>query len=120
SLPTSWIGVDLTKAVMTTNIILGMKKHRVFTPSLRLVRTTVVATITQSPNSRISWRFSIQHSSSLLSTSLSFLIPTSGRAGSATWNLNPMSGDWNTAANWTPATVPNSPADTASYTGGDG
>ena len=24
------------------------------------------------------------------------------RAGSATWNLNPASGDWNTAANWTP------------------
>ena len=28
-------------------------------------------------------------------------------AESATWNLNPTSGDWNTAANWTPATVPN-------------
>ena len=27
-------------------------------------------------------------------------------AGSATWNLNPTSGDWNTAANWTPPTVP--------------
>ena len=28
-------------------------------------------------------------------------------AGSAAWNLNPTSGDWNTAANWTPMTVPN-------------
>src|SRR6266705_458170 len=28
-------------------------------------------------------------------------------AGSATWQLNPISGDWNTAANWTPMTVPN-------------
>jgi hypothetical protein len=28
-------------------------------------------------------------------------------AGSAVWNLNPISGDWNTAANWTPMTVPN-------------
>ncbi len=36
-------------------------------------------------------------------------------AGSATWNLNPTSGDWNTAANWTPATVPNGPADTATF-----
>ena len=35
------------------------------------------------------------------------------RAGSATWNLNPTSGDWNTAANWTPATVPNGPEDVA-------
>jgi len=36
-------------------------------------------------------------------------------AGSATWNLNPTSADWNTAANWTPATVPNGPADTATF-----
>ncbi len=37
------------------------------------------------------------------------------QAGSATWNLNPGSGNWNTAANWTPATVPNGPADTATF-----
>jgi autotransporter-associated beta strand protein len=36
-------------------------------------------------------------------------------AGSATWNLNPASGDWNTAANWTPATVPNGPSDIATF-----
>src|SRR3954470_19181205 len=36
-------------------------------------------------------------------------------AGSATWNLNPTSGDWNTAANWTPATVPNGASDTATF-----
>src|SRR6266550_1335645 len=36
-------------------------------------------------------------------------------AGSATWNLNPTSGDWNTATNWTPATIPNGPADTATF-----
>ena len=34
-------------------------------------------------------------------------------AGSATWNLNPPSGEWNTAANWTPATVPDGPSDVA-------
>ena len=39
----------------------------------------------------------------------------SSHAGSATWKLNPISGDWNTAANWTPATVPNGPADTATF-----
>src|SRR5712691_3139096 len=37
------------------------------------------------------------------------------QAGSATWNLSPTSGDWNTAANWTPATVPNGPSDTATF-----
>ena len=26
-------------------------------------------------------------------------------AGSATWNLNATSGEWNTAANWTPTNV---------------
>ena len=36
-------------------------------------------------------------------------------AGSATWNLNPISGDWNTAANWTPNTVPNGPDDVATF-----
>jgi autotransporter-associated beta strand protein len=37
------------------------------------------------------------------------------RAGSATWNLNSTSGDWNTATNWTPATVPNGPTDAATF-----
>src|SRR6266513_1979400 len=39
----------------------------------------------------------------------------SSDAGSATWLLNPTNGDWNTAANWTPATVPNGPTDTATF-----
>src|SRR5438093_1240601 len=37
------------------------------------------------------------------------------RAGSATWNLNPTSSDWDTAANWTPATVPDGRQDTATF-----
>src|SRR2546423_12504313 len=37
------------------------------------------------------------------------------RAGSATWNLNPTSNDWDTAANWTPATVPDDPSDIATF-----
>jgi len=43
------------------------------------------------------------------------LMVQDGVAGSATWNLNPASGDWNTAANWTPATIPNGSSDTASF-----
>ena len=49
-------------------------------------------------------------------TALALLLSLqSARAGSATWNLNPTNGDWNTAANWIPATVPNGPSDTASF-----
>jgi autotransporter-associated beta strand protein len=47
--------------------------------------------------------------------SLMLLIPAFAYGGSAEWNLNPTSGDWNTAANWTPMTVPNGPADTATF-----
>jgi len=36
-------------------------------------------------------------------------------AGSATWKLNPTTGDWNTAANWNPPTVPNQPTDIATF-----
>lgn len=36
-------------------------------------------------------------------------------AGSATWKLDPTNGDWNTAANWTPETVPNDRADVATF-----
>ncbi len=36
-------------------------------------------------------------------------------AGSATWNQNPTNGDWNTATNWTPQTVPNSTTDVATF-----
>src|ERR1041385_5867962 len=46
---------------------------------------------------------------------LSLFIAGAALAGSATWNLNPTSGDWNTAANWMPNTVPNSSTDTATF-----
>jgi hypothetical protein len=39
----------------------------------------------------------------------------SGLAGSAMWNQVPGNGDWNSAANWTPGSVPNGPADTATF-----
>jgi len=43
------------------------------------------------------------------------LISAHSFAGSATWSVNPVSNDWNTAANWTPATVPNGPGDVATF-----
>ena len=36
-------------------------------------------------------------------------------AGSATWSNNPLSGDWNTAANWIPNTIPNGTSDIATF-----
>jgi autotransporter-associated beta strand protein len=43
------------------------------------------------------------------------VLPTCAYAGSANWKPHPTSGDWNTAANWRPATVPNGPYDTAIF-----
>jgi len=51
----------------------------------------------------------------ILAVVAGILTPTIAQAGSATWDLNPTSGDWNTAVNWTPATVPNGTADTATF-----
>jgi autotransporter-associated beta strand protein len=47
--------------------------------------------------------------------SLMLLIPTVASAISAQWDLDPISGDWNTADNWTTNGVPNGPADTATF-----
>jgi autotransporter-associated beta strand protein len=48
---------------------------------------------------------------------LTLLLATasSSFAGSATWKAAPATGDWFTATNWTPTTVPNGPADTATF-----
>ena len=51
----------------------------------------------------------------ILAVAISVLAPIVAHAGSATWDLNPGSGTWNTAANWTPMTIPNGPADTATF-----
>jgi hypothetical protein len=58
--------------------------------------------------------FTIIFSAALLLAILVFGIQAS-QAGSAKWRANPASGDWNTATNWTPATVPNGAADTAMF-----
>jgi hypothetical protein len=46
---------------------------------------------------------------------LSLLLPLTSYGGSATWKLNPGSSNWNTASNWTPATIPNGSSDTATF-----
>ncbi len=46
---------------------------------------------------------------------LAFVGPGILHAGSATWSASPPSNDWNTVANWNPNTVPNGPADTATF-----
>jgi hypothetical protein len=46
---------------------------------------------------------------------LLLLVPSVTYAISAEWDLDPISGDWNTAANWTPNGVPNGPADIATF-----
>jgi autotransporter-associated beta strand protein len=60
-------------------------------------------------------RFIRSSFSSVLPALLFILTLEISHAGSATWNLNPTSSDWNTAANWTPATVPNGPLDTGTF-----
>ncbi|MEO6872890.1 MAG: hypothetical protein ABI233_11815 [Chthoniobacterales bacterium] len=45
----------------------------------------------------------------------SSLALSSVRAGSATWALDPLNGDWNTAANWTPPTIPDGSDDVATF-----
>ena len=45
--------------------------------------------------------------------SLLFLVPSVTYAISAQWDMDPISGDWNTAANWTPNGVARGPAGTA-------
>jgi len=44
-----------------------------------------------------------------------FTALTTLHAGSARWTVNPATGDWNSATNWTPSTVPNGPSDTATF-----
>src|SRR6266481_1275252 len=55
--------------------------------------------------------------STLIAAILTLVLSTASStfAGSATWKANPATDGWNTAANWTPRTVPNGPADTATF-----
>jgi len=49
----------------------------------------------------------------LIGNGLMLLLSAIAQAGSAQWDLNPKSGDWNTTTNWIPMTVPNGPTDAA-------
>jgi autotransporter-associated beta strand protein len=51
----------------------------------------------------------------LVASTLLLSVPSAAFAGDATWDLNPGSGDWNTATNWMPITVPNGAEDTATF-----
>jgi len=42
-----------------------------------------------------------------------------GFAGSATWLQDPFSNNWNTAANWNPATIPDGPGNVATFSVSD-
>src|SRR5947207_3209106 len=51
----------------------------------------------------------------LIATVLLLSANGSAFAGSATWSTSPANGNWNNAQNWSPVTVPNSSADTATF-----
>ena len=57
----------------------------------------------------------MKNKTAALLTGFVLLLATPAYAGSATWNLNPTSSDWNTAANWTPNSVPNGSGDKATF-----
>ena len=46
---------------------------------------------------------------------LSSVVLSAVYAGSASWNLNATSGEWNMAANWTSATIPEGASDVATF-----
>ena len=60
-------------------------------------------------------RLSREPSFLLVATAFLLFTICSALAGSATWSSLPANGNWNTAPNWSPMTVPNGPADTATF-----
>ena len=46
---------------------------------------------------------------------LPFVFILDSYADSATWSLDPVTDDWNTATNWSPATIPDGPSDVATF-----
>jgi len=81
---------------------------------IQLPKTTSFrcTSISRSPRGRRGILHSLAAAHTLL-----FLLLGSATAfgGSATWNLNPTDSLWGTASNWSPATVPNLPTDTATF-----
>jgi autotransporter-associated beta strand protein len=54
-------------------------------------------------------------SAAILLAAVLILSAPASHADSATWNLDPGSGEWVDPFNWTPTTVPNGPADVATF-----
>jgi hypothetical protein len=84
--------------------------HAVLTDSGRLVRRVVIL-----PPDRREITSMKTLIAAAIRCSLMFLVPTASYAISAQWDLDPSSGDWNTALNWTPDNVPNGPHDVATF-----
>jgi autotransporter-associated beta strand protein len=51
----------------------------------------------------------------LIATVILLFTIGSAFAGSATWSASPANGNWNSASNWSPMTVPDGPDDTATF-----
>ena len=85
-----------------------------------LLRSEIITHLTigsvRTSISRSPWRRGISRSL-IGAPTLVFLLLAAAPAlgGSATWNLNPADDFWGEAINWTPATVPNGPNDTATF-----
>lgn len=65
-------------------------------------------------NGRQAFRATLTQSLRLLALA-ALLGASQAFAGSAQWMSTPITGDWNTALNWTPPAVPNGPNDTATF-----
>ena len=76
------------------------------------MKTSMSTIITHSYRSRSGFPSAIQTVGACLIAAL-FLICHAAQGGSATWNAEPATNDWNTAANWSPATVPSEMSDVA-------
>ena len=71
--------------------------------------------LTTSKSGALSRFFKATFPAGLLAAIVLSLSGHTSQAGSATWKTSPGSGDWNTASNWTPSTIPNSSSDTATF-----
>src|SRR5450432_1258670 len=81
-----------------------------------ITRTANAIPFVITPLRRSPWRRRTLLSSLVATAALLLLLSAASTfAGSATWNPNPTNGDWFTASDWTPATVPNGPNDTATF-----
>ncbi len=57
----------------------------------------------------------LRHVTAIVSALILMLCVHASNGSSATWKRNARSSDWNTKTNWTPATVPDGSADTATF-----